>query len=330
MKVAFFDTRPFEKDVFLKENAHYEHEINFLEPRLDSLTATLAQDHQCVCAFVNADLNAETLKVLKDGGTELIALRCAGFNNVDLEMAKKLGMKVVRVPEYSPHAIAEHVVALIQTLNRKTHRAYNRVREGNFSLNGLMGFDLYQKTIGIVGVGKIGKVLAQIMKGFGCQVLLNDLNPDDDFANSINARYVSLDEIYKHSDIISLHVPLTPQTRYFINEESLKKMKFGVMLINTGRGALINTRDLINALKSGHVGQAGLDVYEEEENFFFQDLSGQILTDDILARLLTFPNVLITSHQAFLTNEAMKGIASTTLSNISEYEAGRALTNAVI
>lgn len=330
MKVAFFDTRPFEKDVFLKENAHYEHEINFLEPRLDSLTATLAQDHQCVCAFVNADLNAETLKVLKDGGTELIALRCAGFNNVDLEMAKKLGMRVVRVPEYSPHAIAEHVVALIQTLNRKTHRAYNRVREGNFSLNGLMGFDLYQKTIGIVGVGKIGKVLAQIMKGFGCQVLLNDLNPDDDFANSINARYVSLDEIYKHSDIISLHVPLTPQTRYFINEESLKKMKFGVMLINTGRGALINTRDLINALKSGHVGQAGLDVYEEEENFFFQDLSGQILTDDILARLLTFPNVLITSHQAFLTNEAMKGIASTTLSNISEYEAGRALTNAVI
>jgi len=330
VKVAFFDTRPFEKDVFLKENAHYEHEINFLEPRLDSLTATLAQDHQCVCAFVNADLNAETLKVLKDGGTELIALRCAGFNNVDLEMAKKLGMKVVRVPEYSPHAIAEHVVALIQTLNRKTHRAYNRVREGNFSLNGLMGFDLYQKTIGIVGVGKIGKVLAQIMKGFGCQVLLNDINPDDDFANSINARYVSLDEIYKHSDIISLHVPLTPQTRYFINEESLKKMKFGVMLINTGRGALINTRDLINALKSGHVGQAGLDVYEEEENFFFQDLSGQILTDDILARLLTFPNVLITSHQAFLTNEAMKGIASTTLSNISEYEAGRALTNAVI
>lgn len=330
MKVAFFDTRPFEKDVFLKENAHYEHEINFLEPRLDSLTATLAQDHQCVCAFVNADLNAETLKVLKDGGTELIALRCAGFNNVDLEMAKKLGMRVVRVPEYSPHAIAEHVVALIQTLNRKTHRAYNRVREGNFSLNGLMGFDLYQKTIGIVGVGKIGKVLAQIMKGFGCQVLLNDLNPDDDFANSINARYVSLDEIYKLSDIISLHVPLTPQTRYFINEESLKKMKFGVMLINTGRGALINTRDLINALKSGHVGQAGLDVYEEEENFFFQDLSGQILTDDILARLLTFPNVLITSHQAFLTNEAMKGIASTTLSNISEYEAGRALTNAVI
>lgn len=330
MKIAFFDTRPYEKDVFLKENDHFKHEINFLESRLNHLTAPLAQDHKCVCAFVNADLKADTLKILKDGGTELIALRCAGFNNVDIEMAKKLGMRVVRVPEYSPHAIAEHVLALIQTLNRKTHRAYNRVREGNFSLNGLMGFDLYQKTIGIIGVGKIGKVLAQIMNGFGCQVLLNDLYPDESFAKSINARYVSLDEIFQNSDIISLHVPLTPQTHYFINEATLNKMKFGVMLINTGRGALINTRDLINALKTGQVGQAGLDVYEEEENFFFQDLSGQILTDDVLARLLTFPNVLITSHQAFLTNEAMKGIASTTLSNISDFEAGRTLRNAVL
>ncbi|MFA5582595.1 MAG: 2-hydroxyacid dehydrogenase [Bacteriovoracaceae bacterium] len=330
MKIAFFDSRPFEKEAFLKENASFNHEINFLEVKLDSTTAQVAAGHPCVCAFVNANLNAETLKVLKEGGTELIALRCAGFNNVDLEAVKNLGMRVARVPEYSPYAIAEHVVALIQTLNRKTHRAYNRVRESNFSLTGLMGFDLNQKTIGIIGVGKIGKVLAKIMNGFGCKVLLNDLNPDESFASSINAKYVSLTDIYKASDIISLHVPLTPQTKYMIDESTLLEMKKGVMLINTGRGALINTKALINALKTGQVGYAGLDVYEEEENFFFQDLSGQILSDDTLARLLTFPNVLITSHQAFLTNEAMSAIASITLGNVSEFEKGETLSNAVV
>src|SRR5690606_14344583 len=274
MKIAFFDSRPFEKEAFLKENVNFNHDINFLEVKLDPSTAQVAAGHPCICAFVNANLNAETLKILKEGGTKLIALRCAGFNNVDLETAKKLGIRVVRVPEYSPHAIAEHVVALIQTLNRKTHRAYNRVRESNFSLTGLMGFDLNQKTIGIIGVGKIGKVLAKIMSGFGCKVLLNDLTPDENFASSINAKYVSLKEIYKTSDIISLHVPLTPQTKYMIDESTLLEMKKGVMLINTGRGALINTKDLIKALKTGQVGYAGLDVYEEEENFFFQDLSG--------------------------------------------------------
>lgn len=330
MKIAFFDTKPFEKEVFSFENDRFNHDLNFLEFRLNPSTALLAHGHQCVCAFVNADLSAETLKILKQGGTDLIALRCAGFNNVDLAMAKELGIRVVRVPEYSPYAIAEHVVALIQTLNRKTHRAYNRVREGNFSLNGLMGFDLHQKTIGIIGVGKIGKVLAKIMKGFGCKVLLNDLNVDEEFATSLAAQYLSLEEIYQQADIISLHVPLTHDTQYMINAKSISMMKKGVMLINTGRGALINTKDLINALKTDQVGYAGLDVYEEEENFFFQDLSGKILNDDILARLLTFPNVLITSHQAFLTNEAMSAIASITLNNVSEFVAGGELTNAVV
>lgn len=329
MKIAFFDTRSFEREAFTRENTEFHHEISFLEPRLLTSTAQMAQGHECVCAFVNAELNRATLKILKEGGTRLLALRCAGFNHVDLEAAKEFGIKVVRVPEYSPHAIAEHVVALIQTLNRKTHRAYNRVRESNFSLNGLMGFDLYGKTVGVIGTGKIGKTLARIMHGFGCRVLLNDLYPDQSFAEEIKASYVSLDEIYKESDIISLHVPLSPETRHFINAATLAKMKKGVMLINTGRGALIDTVALINALKSGQVGHAGLDVYEEEESFFFQDLSGQILSDDTLARLLTFPNVLITSHQGFLTHEAMTGIAKTTLMNVSEYEEGRPLTNQV-
>ncbi|MCM2351885.1 MAG: 2-hydroxyacid dehydrogenase [Bacteriovoracaceae bacterium] len=329
MKIAFFDTRPFEKDAFTRANAEFSHEINFLEPRLVESTAKVAQGYPCVCAFVNAKLNETTLKILKDGGINLLALRCAGFNQVDLAAAKRLGITVVRVPDYSPHAIAEHVVALIQTLNRKTHRAYNRVREGNFSLNGLMGFDLYGKTIGIIGTGKIGKILVQIMTGFGCEVLLNDLNPDEEFAAKSKARYVSLEEIYSKSDIISLHVPLTPATRHFIDATSLSKMKKGVMLINTGRGALIDTAALIEALKSGHVGNAGLDVYEEEEGIFFQDLSGQILSDDTLARLLTFPNVLITSHQGFLTNEAMTNIAETTLKNVSDFEQGLPLRNQV-
>lgn len=329
MKIAFFGTRPYEKDAFERENTEFGHQINFLEPRLLTDTAAMAQGHECVCAFVNAELNKDTLKVLRDGGTKLIALRCAGFNHVDLPACQELGIRVVRVPEYSPHAIAEHVVALIQTLNRKTHRAFNRVREGNFSLNGLSGFDLYGKTIAIIGTGKIGKTLGRIMRGFGCRVLLNDLYPDQEYAKEINAQYVCLEEIYKQSDIISLHVPLTPETRHFINSNTLRMMKKGVMLINTGRGALINTIDLISALKMGHVGHAGLDVYEEEESFFFQDLSGQVLSDDTLARLLTFPNVLITSHQGFLTNEAMDNIAHTTLKNVTEFEQKKILTNEV-
>ena len=329
MKVAFFDTHGFEKDAFEEANQVAGHEIHFFEPRLTDLTASLAQGFPCVCAFVNDKVNENTLKLLHSGGTKLIALRSAGFNQVDLKASKALGIKVVRVPEYSPYAIAEHVVALIQTLNRKTHRSFNRVREGNFSLNGLVGFDLHGKTIGIIGTGKIGKILARIMTGFGCQVLLHDLIPDSNLAKELVCRYTSLDEIYQQSDIISLHVPLTPETRHFIDERSFKKMKKGVMIINTGRGALIDTMALIKALKSGQVGNAGLDVYEEEEGVFFEDLSGKILNDDVLARLLTFPNVLITSHQGFLTQEALRNIAETTLQSISDFSRGQDLKNEV-
>jgi D-lactate dehydrogenase len=329
MKILFFDTHPFEKEAFEKANAVYKHEIHYVEPRLIETTALLAKDFPCVCAFANDRLNASTLETMKNGGTKLVALRSAGFNHVDLTAAKQLELKVVRVPEYSPFAIAEHVVALIQTLNRKTHKAYNRVRDGNFSLNGLVGFDLHGKTIGIIGTGRIGAVLAKIMTGFGCTVLLNDLKCDENLIDEFHCRYTGVDEIFKQADIISLHIPLTPETRHFIDHKALSHMKKGVMLINTGRGALIDTQALINALKSGQVGYAGLDVYEEEEGVFFQDLSGQILGDDMLARLLTFSNVLITSHQGFLTHEALSNIAETTLKNISEFEAGEKLTNEV-
>lgn len=329
MKIAFFDTHPFEKEAFNRANSNLLHEIFYFEPRLMETTASLAHGFPCVCAFANDRMNASTLEILKAGGTKLLALRSAGFNHVDLQASARLGMKVMRVPEYSPYAIAEHVVALVQTLNRKTHRAYNRVREGNFSLTGLVGFDLHGKTIGIIGTGRIGKVLARIMTGFGCNVLLHDYQYDEKFANETHCHYTGVEEIYHTADIISLHLPLTPDTRHFINADTLKKMKRGVMLINTGRGALIDTKALIDALKSGHIGYAGLDVYEEEEGVFFQDLSGLILNDDDLARLLTFPNVLITSHQGFLTSEALSNIAETTLLNVSAFEKGGPLTNEV-
>lgn len=329
MKVAFFDTHPYDKEAFDKANAHFHHELYYLEPKLDSATASLAQGTKAVCVFVNDKLDKGALTRLKEGGCELVALRSAGFNNVDLKIASELNIKVVRVPEYSPHAVAEHVVALIQTLNRKTHRSYNRVREGNFSLNGLVGFDLYGKTIGILGAGKIGKVLAKIMNGFGCRVLLYDKVQDEAFLKDCTCQYATREEIFKESDIISLNLPLTPETRHCIDEKALYAMKKGVTLINTGRGALIDTSALIQALKAGQVGAAGLDVYEEEEKVFFQDLSGQILTDDVLARLLTFPNVIITSHQGFLTNEALHNIATTTLKNISDFEKSLDLVNEV-
>lgn len=329
MKIAFFDTHPFEQDAFERVNSAYHHEIHFLEPRLSESTAALANGFPAVCAFVNDHLNEITLKKLFLGGTRFVALRAAGYNNVDLLSARKLGIRIARVPEYSPYAVAEHVVAMIQTLNRKTHRAYNRVREGNFSLNGLVGFDLHGKTVGIIGTGRIGKALARIMTGFGCKVLLNDIKCDEDFSGELHCRYTGLEEIFHQADIISLNVPLTPETRHFINDEALSKMKKGVMLINTGRGALVDSKALIKSLKSGHIGHAGLDVYEEEEGIFFEDLSGKIIGDDTLVRLMTFPNVLITSHQAFLTIEALTNIAQTTLMNISEFENGKPLTNEV-
>jgi D-lactate dehydrogenase len=325
MKIAFFDTHAFDRRAFEIANHHHDHLITFLEPKLGRETASLARGFEAVCAFVNDRLDRETLMTLKEGGVRIIALRSAGFNNVDLATAKELDVTVVRVPEYSPYAVAEHVVALIQTLNRKIHRAFNRVREGNFSLNGLVGFDLHGKTVGILGVGKIGKVLARIMTGFGCEVLLFDKFPDIAFAESIHGRYTQLGEIFAKCDIISLNLPLTKDTRYLIDQKAISSMKRGVMIINTGRGALIDTKALIEALKSGAVGGAGLDVYEEEEKIFFQDLSDEILSDDTLARLLTFPNVLITGHQAFLTHEALANIAETTLNSLRSFERGEKL-----
>lgn len=330
MKVAFFDTHKFEKPIFEKANVSFGHEISFFDHRLRKETAILAQDFPCVCSFVNDKLDQESLTNLKNLGVKLIALRSAGFNHVDILSAQRLGLPVVRVPEYSPFAVAEHAVALLLALNRKIHRSYLRVRELNFSLDGLVGVDLHGKTVGVIGVGKIGMVFAKIMRGFGCEVLLNDITPNHKFAESIGARFVSLDEIYEKSHVISLHVPLTSQTKYLINRNALNQMQKGVFLINTGRGGLVNTQDLIQQLKTGHLGGAGLDVYEEEENIFFQDHSNEVLQDDVLARLLTFPNVIITSHQAFLTEEALHNIAVTTLSNISDFEKGKQLKNQVI
>jgi D-lactate dehydrogenase len=329
MKIAVFDTHRFERPFFESENQKLKHDIVFFEPRLTPQTVNLAYGFPCICAFVNDQLNAKTLSALSAEGTRLIALRSAGFNHVDLSAASALGLRVVRVPEYSPYAVAEYAVGLVMTLNRKIHRAYSRVREGNFSLDGLVGFDLHEKTVGIVGTGRIGAVMAKIMKGFGCRVLAFDLNPDPNLKKTEGVHYVELNQLLQESDIVSLHVPLTPKTHHLIDEHALSIMKPGVMLINTGRGALIDTQALIQSLKCRHVGAAGLDVYEEEEGVFFEDLSGQVLQDDILARLLTFPNVLLTSHQAFLTKEALANIAKITLENITDFEQSKPLTNEV-
>lgn len=328
MRIAFFDTHSFERKTFQYENNFFNHELTYFETRLTESTANLAQGFPCLCAFVNDRLDAKTLKIVADHGTRLIALRSAGFNHVDLEAAHELNLRVVRVPEYSPYAVAEHAVALILSLNRKIHRAYSRVREGNFSLDGLVGFDLYQKTVGLIGTGKIGQVLARILNGFGCRVLAYDRIENKNLKD-LGVEYVDLKKLLQSSDIISLHVPLTPETHHFINAQALAMTKPGVMIINTGRGALIDTHTLIDFLKSGHIGYAGLDVYEEEEGIFFENLSDKILQDDQLARLLTFPNVLLTSHQAFLTNEALKSIALTTLQNISDFENNLVLKNEV-
>jgi D-lactate dehydrogenase len=328
MKIAFFDTHGFEKSIFLKANESFHHEIAFFETSLNDKTANLAAGSSCVCAFVNDRMDEKALRTLSAGGTRLIALRSAGFNHVDLAAAEELKLRVVRVPEYSPHAVAEHAMALILSLDRKIHRAYNRVREGNFSLDGLVGFDLNKKTVGLVGTGRIGAVMATILKGFGCHVIAHDLVKNPQLIE-LGVRYAPLEQLLCKADIISLHVPLTPQTRHLIDEKALKLTKPGVMLINTGRGALVDTRALIKSLKSGHIGHAGLDVYEEEEGLFFEDLSEQILLDDQLARLLTFPNVILTSHQAFLTDEALSNIAQVTLQNISEYETGKNLKNEI-
>lgn len=301
------------------------HSITCFDARLSEQTAELAKGFPVVCAFANDKLSEKVLEALKAGGTRLIALRSAGFNNVDLKTADRLQIKVVRVPAYSPYSVAEHAVALILALNRKVVRASSRVHELNFSLDGLVGFDLFEKTVGVIGTGRIGLAFAKIMNGFGCKVLGFDEFPKP----SSHIQHVDLDELLAKSDIISLHVPLTPKTRHLFNRDAFGKMKPGAYLINTGRGALIQTKDLIEALKSGRLGGAGLDVYEEEENIFFHDLSGQVLQDDQLARLLTFPNVLITAHQGFLTREALTNIMTTTLQNIEDFENGKPLVNEV-
>lgn len=330
MDIAVFDTHRFDRAALEQANARFAHRLTFFEPRLTAETASLAQGFSAVCSFVNDKLNRRALEVLRGAGIRLIALRSAGYNHVDLVAAQELELTVVRVPEYSPYAVAEHAVALILSLNRKTHRAYARVREGNFALDGLIGFDLHKKTCGVIGFGKIGRVLSAIMRGFGCEVLVYDVALDATRAAELGVREATLPELYRASDIVTLHAPLTPATRHLINREAFAAMKSGAMLINTSRGALIDSLALIEALKSGHVGAAGLDVYEEEEGVFFQDLSEQVLQDDTLARLLTFPNVLITAHQGFLTHEALANIAETTLANVAAFERGEPLKNEVV
>ncbi len=328
MKVSIFSTKSYDRQFFTAANIEHQHELTFLEPRLNRQNACLATKADAVCVFVNDEVDRSTLEFLANNGTKLIALRCAGFNNVDVPVARALGIKIVRVPAYSPYAVAEHAVGLILTLNRKLHRAYNRVREGNFSLEGLLGFDLHGRTIGIIGTGRIGQVVAKIMTGFGCKVLAYDLyhNPE---CTAIGVEYVELVQLFSQSDIITLHCPLTPETYHLINQEAIAKMKPHAMLINTGRGALIDTKSIIVALKSGQVGSLGLDVYEQESELFFEDLSDQIIQDDTFARLMTFPNVIITGHQAFFTEDAMKSIAEVTLSNITQVERGENCENEI-
>jgi D-lactate dehydrogenase len=320
MKVAVFSTKPYDR-AYLDRANHAGHELHYLEPRLTPETAPLARQADAVCAFVNDDLGSVVLHRLREFGIRLIALRSAGFNHVDLQTAADLRLTVARVPAYSPFAVAEHALGLILTLNRKFHRAFNRVREGNFALDGLVGFDLHGRTIGIVGTGKIGTVFARILSGFGCRLLAFDPYPSDE-CRDLGVGYVSLDELFASSDIISLHCPLTPETHHLVNRTSLAMAKPGVMIINTSRGALVDTRAVIEALKSGRIGYLGLDVYEEEADLFFEDLSGTVLQDDVFARLLTFPNVLITSHQGFFTDDALQNIAATTIENISAFDSG--------
>ncbi|MEQ9408286.1 MAG: 2-hydroxyacid dehydrogenase [Fuerstiella sp.] len=319
MKTAVFSTKKYDEDFLTAGNDRFGHELAFFEPRLTPATAPLARGFPGICVFVNDVLNEEVLNDLADHGLQAVALRCAGFNNVDLPTAERRGVQVVRVPAYSPHSIAEHTIAMLLCLNRRLHRAYTRVRDGNFALQGLMGFDLHGRTVGVVGTGRIGQVVIEILRGFGCRVLASDLlhHPEVEQAGG---QYVELDTLFTESDIITLHCPLTPDTRHLINSNSIRQMKRGIVLVNTSRGAIVDTAAAIEGLKSGHVGGLAIDVYEEEADLFFEDLSSEVLHDDVFARLLTFPNVLITGHQAFFTREAVEQIAVTTLSNLAQLE----------
>ncbi|MEV4479139.1 2-hydroxyacid dehydrogenase [Micromonospora coxensis] len=319
MRVAVFSTKPYDRDFLTAANADGRHELALLEPRLSVETATLARGADAVCAFVNDDLGAPVLEQLAGAGVRVVALRSAGYNHVDVAAAAKLGLTVVRVPEYSPYAVAEHCVGLMLALNRKIHRAHNRVREHNFALTGLLGFDLHGKTIGVVGTGKIGVSVARIMVGFGCRVLASDPYPNPD-ALAAGVEYVPLETLLAQSHVVTLHCPLTPDTHHLIDADRIRQMRPGVMLINTSRGALVDTRAVIAGLKNGRIGHLGLDVYEEETDLFFEDLSDQMLRDDDFSRLSTFPNVLITGHQAFFTEEALHNIAATTIANLTTVE----------
>ena len=321
MRTLLYSSQTYDRDSFLSADVPADIELHFQPARLTLDTVALADQYPVVCAFINDDLSAPVLERLAAGGTKLIALRSAGFNHVDLPTAQRLGLSVVRVPAYSPHAVAEHAVALILSLNRHLHRAYNRTRDGDFTLHGLTGFDLVGKTVGVVGTGQIGATFARIMAGFGCQLLAYDPFPNPQ-VEALGARYLPLDQLLAEAQIVSLHCPLNEHTRHLINQASLQCMKRGAMLINTGRGALVDTPALIEALKSGQLGYLGLDVYEEEAQLFFEDRSDLPLQDDVLARLLTFPNVVVTAHQAFLTQEALRAIAQTTLDNIMGWAAG--------
>jgi D-lactate dehydrogenase len=320
MRVSVFSTKPYDREFLSRANTR-PHELLFLETHLDARTASLAEGSGAVCVFVNDHVDRDVLQRLARAGVGLVALRSAGFNHVDLAAAGELGVTIARVPAYSPHAVAEHTVGLILSLNRKLHRAYARVRDGNFSLEGLLGFDLHGRTVGVVGTGNVGTVFATIMAGFGCRLLAFDPEPNDE-CRALGVRYVGLEELLGSADIVSLHCPLTPETRHLVDANALGRMRPGVMLINTGRGALVDTAAVIAALKTGRIGALGLDVYEEEEALFFEDLSGTVIQDDVFMRLLTFPNVMVTAHQAFFTEDALLAIAETTMANITAFETG--------
>jgi D-lactate dehydrogenase len=328
VKIAVFSTKPYDRQFLDAANGGHGHALHYYESRLTRETTPVAAGYTAVCVFVNDVLDANVIGALAAQGTTLVALRCAGFNNVDLAAAEANNIAVVRVPAYSPYAVAEHTVAMMLSLNRRIYRAYNRVRESNFSLDGLLGFDFHGQTVGIIGTGQIGVVVARIMSGFGCTVLAYDPFPNPD-AEALGAHYVPLAELFARSDVVTLHCPLTPETYHVVNQESIASMKRGVMLVNTSRGALIDSLAVIEGLKTGQIGYVGMDVYEEETDVFFEDLSGRILQDDVLARLMTFPNVLITSHQAFFTRNALQNIADTTLNNVTMFEQGTGTPNAV-
>lgn len=328
MKIAIFATKGYDKTSLPKANEKYGHELVFFEPRLNQDTTPLAQGFEGVCVFVNDDVDAETIKRLAYGGTKIICTRSAGYNQINLEAAEAHGITVARVPAYSPHAVSEFTLGLILTLGRKIHRAYNRVREHNFELDGLQGFELNQKTVGVIGTGRIGATVIQNLKGFGPRILAYDAYPNEEVAKI--AEYCDdVQTLARESDIITLHVPLTPETYHIINEDTIPMLKDGVFIINTSRGALLDTPAVVEGLKSGKIGNLAMDVYEEEEDLFFQDLSSMVIRDDVFSRLLTFPNVLVTGHQAFLTDRALDAIAETTMGNFTEFEQTGVCQNAV-